>query len=531
MSYLAYFWLVRRVVVSAGQVLVVMKKDGSRSLPGDQIIVPRPPARESFASDADYHKAYDSWDTQYGDCNGILEQVYPEGTYFGFSPFDYQREVIEIADTAIVPNGKVGVVVRKFGSPLPPGHVLADPDKNERGPLPILLQPARYNQYANPYAYEILHVDPVQVNPGYRGVVTVMAGVPATQPDEYLVGVGEQGTQRASEPEGFRYVNPYVKRVTPVSIQSQRFEMSIDPKTGKEDPLQFPSADGFDIQVHGFVEWAIMPDKLPLIYVQYSEGGELVPYLEEKVILPYARSFCRLVGSQYSGRDFIEGETKEKFREEFEQRLREACARQGVEIRQAWIRDISPPEPIREQLAERGRALQEITMLQQQIRVAKSTADLATQTETRNQNEKIGTANTQVVTIVKKAEQAREVALTQANQDLEVAKLHLEAAKEQSEAILAKGRADADVVFLQKQAEAEPLRQQVEAFGGGDAYAQYFFYQRTAPSIRSILTTTDGPLADVFRQLGAPPADSHRRPSTVPTAPVAHTDNGQGVQP
>ncbi len=34
---------------------------------------------------------YDAWEREYGDCNGILEQVYPEGTYFNFSPFDYDR--------------------------------------------------------------------------------------------------------------------------------------------------------------------------------------------------------------------------------------------------------------------------------------------------------------------------------------------------------------------------------------------------------------------------------------------------------
>ena len=32
--YLAYFWLVRREVVHHGQVLVLLKKDGSRSLAG-----------------------------------------------------------------------------------------------------------------------------------------------------------------------------------------------------------------------------------------------------------------------------------------------------------------------------------------------------------------------------------------------------------------------------------------------------------------------------------------------------------------
>src|ERR1700722_10092486 len=296
-TYGFYFWTIRRVVVGPGQVLVLLKKNGSRSLPGDQVIVPRAPDQDKDPA------AYAEWDKQYGDCNGILERVYPEGTYFGFSPFDYEREVISVEDVAssgIVPNGKVGIVIRKFGTPLPPGHVLADPDSDERGPLPIVLQPGRYNEYANPYAYEIKQVDPINVNPGYRGVVTVMAGDQTNTSNDYLVEDGEQGTQKTTEPEGFRYINPYVRRVTPVSIQSQRFELNVDPKTGESDPIRFPSADGFDIQVEGFVEWSIAQDQLPLIYVQYSEGNELVPFLEEKVILPYARGFCRLVGSQYT---------------------------------------------------------------------------------------------------------------------------------------------------------------------------------------------------------------------------------------
>jgi hypothetical protein len=68
-----YFWAVRRVAVGPGQVLVLLKKDGSRSLPADQIIIPRPPDRATDAA------GYEAWEKQYGDCNGILEQVYPTG--------------------------------------------------------------------------------------------------------------------------------------------------------------------------------------------------------------------------------------------------------------------------------------------------------------------------------------------------------------------------------------------------------------------------------------------------------------------
>ena len=80
-----------------------------------------------------------------------------------------------------------------------------------------------------------------------------------------------------------------------------------------DDAIRFPSSDSFEIKLDGFVEWSIVPDKLPLAYAQYGEGNELIQCLEDKVILPYARSFSRLVGSQYNARDFISGDTKLKF--------------------------------------------------------------------------------------------------------------------------------------------------------------------------------------------------------------------------
>jgi regulator of protease activity HflC (stomatin/prohibitin superfamily) len=496
--YGGYFWFVRRVVVGPGQVLVLLKKDGSRSLPGDQVIVPKPPDSKDQAK-------YDAWEKQYGDCNGILEQVYPEGTYFGFSPFDYERKTV---DAQIIAGNKVGIVVKKFGQKLDDGQVLADPARDQRGPLPTWLRPGRYNEYSNPYAYDVKQVDPIQVDPGHRGVVTILAAPKAKNPNQYLVEDAAQGVQRQTEPEGFRYINPFEKRIMPISIQSQRFEM-----TGN-DAIRFPSSDSFEIKMEGFVEWSVIPDKLPLIYVEYGEGGELIKFLDEKVILPYARSFSRLVGSQYNARDFISGDTKLKFQHEFESKLREACEKQGIEILQALVRDIVPPAEIKNPINEREIAKQQILSLQQQIQVAKSQADLARQTEMATQNQKIGEANKQVVTIVKKAEQERDVAITKAKQDLAVAELRLEAAQKQGDALVARGTAEANIILMNKTAEAEPLRQQISAFGGGESYAQFFFYQKVAPAVKSILTNTDGPFANLFQQFIQPPDQGTKKPET-----------------
>jgi hypothetical protein len=77
-------------VVGPNQVLVLLRKDGTRSLPTDEVIVPRP-----AGSEAEPEK-FQKWKERYGDCNGIIEQVYLPGTYFGFSPFDYERYILPV---------------------------------------------------------------------------------------------------------------------------------------------------------------------------------------------------------------------------------------------------------------------------------------------------------------------------------------------------------------------------------------------------------------------------------------------------
>lgn len=486
--YMGYFWFIKRIVVNSGQVLIVLKKHGTRSLPDDQIVIPKAPDRNTNPD------AYAAWDRQYGECNGILEEVFTEGTYFNFSPFDYEREV---RDAVIVPGNKVGVVIKKFGDKLDEGQVLADPAKGQRGPLPILLRPGRHNEYSNPYAYEVRPFDPIEITAGHRGVVTVMGAAsapPQKHGNQYLVESGLLGVQRQTEVEGFRQINPYERRITPISITSQRYEMAGD------DAIRFPSSDSFDITMVGFVEWSIEPDKLPLLYTQYGEGAGLIEFIEQRIILPYARSFCRLVGSQYNARDFISGETRLRFQDDFAAKLREACSKQGIEILQALVRDIVPPQAIKDPINEREIAREQILQVDQQIIFAKTEADRVTQQEIGRQNQGIGDANKEVVTILNEAQRAKDVAVTRAQQDLAVARLRLEASRKQAEALIARGEAEANVILLDKQAEAEPLRDQINAFGGGDAYARFFFYQRIAPSVKSIMANTDGPFAELFRQ-------------------------------
>ena len=170
--------------------------------------------------------------------------------------------------------------------------------------------------------------------------------------------------------------------------------------------------------------------------------------------------------------------------------------------------------PISQRVAD-----QEIERSTNQMAEAKSEAKLVEQREMQSQNRAVGDARRQVVSVTKEAEQRKGVAVTEANRELEVSKLDLEAASKQTEAIRSRGQADAAVILFDARAKAEPLARTVKAFGDGVTYAQQFFLQKTAPSIRSILSNTDGPFAEIFKELQTTTPEA--LPGTSPgTAPV-----------
>ena len=71
---------------------------------------------------------------------GILEAMPGPGRHF-YSPLEYETKLVP---DLVIPPGKIGVVVAKFGKPLPPGTYLADarglprhpPPRPDAGPLP-----------------------------------------------------------------------------------------------------------------------------------------------------------------------------------------------------------------------------------------------------------------------------------------------------------------------------------------------------------------------------------------------------------
>lgn len=481
--FLIIFWFVIRVEVETNHVLVFVNKTGA-DLPkelydefGDQVVL-YPDLVKSLAQ-----KTGKSVEYVRENFKGIQYEVCKEGRYF---PNPYTREATVIPST-IIKQDEIGVQIRKFGKPLPyPKTVATEP--NERGPVAQVLGPGRHD--VNLLAYDVQKFPAIHIPEGHVGVVTLLSGIEPKTPNLYVVEPGEKGVQRETLPPGLEYYNPYLKRIDIVDIRSHKYDLV------QKDAIFFPSGDSFTITIEGTVEWAIRPDRVAEVTVMYGDTRDIL----DKVILPNARSIARIQGSKLKAREFISGRTRSAFQTKLLVELKEECWKQGIDIRAALVRDILPPQEIASLISQREQADQEIERSTNQMQEAKSEAKLVEQQELQEQNKKIGDSRREVVTITKLSEQEKGVRVTDANRQLEVAKLQLQAAEKEAAAIRSRGQAEAAVIVFDYRAKAEPLAQAVAAFGDGQTYAQHFFLLKTAPAIQSIMSNTDGTFADIFKE-------------------------------
>lgn len=394
-------------------------------------------------------------------------------------------------DQVEIPPGRVGIQVRTFGDPLPDNAVLAGP--NQRGVLPEVLGPGRY--VINPFAYRVVLSDAVTIHSGHVGVVTRVSGKDPKNPNEFLVEEGERGIQKVTLGPGTYNVNPYERRITPIDLRSHRFDMTA------EKIIRFPSLDGFDITMEGTIEWFIDSQRAAEVFVKYVDTRDVITCVTEDIILPNARAYSRIEGSKHLARDFIGGITREKFQEQFLAGVKKSCASQGILIQSALIRQIAPPDAIAKPIKDREIAIRMSDMYEQQKERERQQKLLSMEEKMKERKTQTTLAEADASVAITKATQEKEVAVIQAERELEVAKLQLQAAQNQAEAVVAGGKAKADVIVFKNAAEAQGLKNAAAAFGDGHTYVRYLMNQKMAPSITYVLSNTDGPFADLIRRV------------------------------
>jgi hypothetical protein len=138
---------------------------------------------------------------------------------------------IVIGSSVVVSADMTGVVLRQFGKPLPPGHIVAR--NGEQGPQAKILGPGWHFWYL-PFLYSVKEVPVVQIGHDKLGFVTAKDGAPLADgelfakawdsasdmldPGTFLDRGGQRGPQiTVLTPGTWRY-NPYLHEVTQISV-------------------------------------------------------------------------------------------------------------------------------------------------------------------------------------------------------------------------------------------------------------------------------------------------------------------------
>lgn len=432
------------------------------------------------------------------DQKGIQLEVLAEGRYF-YNPYTWGWEIHRVTD---IPAGKLAVQTRLYGVQLPPGRVIAT--EGTKGIVDRVLRPGKYR--INPYAYHVEIFDAITVRPGHVGVITSLVGADVLNndlPDDkrgvFLVDKDMKGVLPEVIDPGTYYLNPYMVNVVEISLQSQRFGMSGD------DAISFLTLDGFTVTVEGTIEFAVERQKAALLTHRVGDLDDII----KKVILPRARGFSRIEGSKHPAINFIVGETRQKFQSDLEEHLRHKTEDWGVQIKSVLVRKIIVPDQIASISRDREVAVQEAVKYGQQLEQAKSRAELVRQEMLAQQNKLKVEADTIRIQAVIRAQQDQAVRTVAAERQREVARLEKRAAVFEAQAVLNKARGDSDAIKAHNQAQAAVLAAQVKAFAGGMNLARYSLMERVGGRIRSILTSDqDDGLGALFAPLVREPEGS-----------------------
>lgn len=440
--YLGFWqWMVCRVYVDPGETLMVSSKFGKDN--------PRP----------DLDRVVDQG------TKGVWREVFGEGRYF-FNPIEYKTETKPA--TADIGPEQVGIVESMSGESLKPGQFLA-----KQGQMGILERPLTPGKWRlNPIATKVTAVPAVQIKPGAVGVVTHLSG--DAPPEGQLAEPHQRGIQRNVLQPGIYFLNPREYKVDEVEAGYQEITI-LD--------VTFPSKDGFTIKLDVTVVWGLLPKNLPTILARFGDVKAVI----DKIIRPQIESICRIEGSKYGAKDFIEGSSREQFQKTFTSQLHEETQIRNIDLLIALVRDIDVPLELRQPIQNAKIAAEEQLTKEEQRKTQTIENELQ---ELKSEVEKgvreVG-AETQKIIAEARATGEKKVATTRGEQEVAIADILRQVADLEAERERILGKADADVIELAQKAEADRFQKNVQALGDPEAYANYIFATKLPDDLKIYL--------------------------------------------
>jgi hypothetical protein len=276
---------------------------------------------------------------------GVQREVFGEGWHW-ITPIAYD---VEVKDDVVVEPGKVGLVTQLGGDKPANGEVLVNSDA-EQGIRRQVLPPGRYR--INPYGYRVESVPAVEVKAGMVGVRRRLLGKDGSS--RFAQKDDEKGILRDVLQPGTYYINPKEYEVIPYEegIGQTSYHYSQDPRSNTA--IIFQARDGNVISMECTIEWEVSPTHIPDLVAEFGP----LENVERNVIDQQARKISRDRGFNYGAQDFLEGDKREKFQEDFTKELEKVCLKEHVLIRSAFIRNIVIPEAFLKQQRDKQIAVE-----------------------------------------------------------------------------------------------------------------------------------------------------------------------------
>jgi len=434
-------WVVSRVYVDPDEVLVITAKFGKENdNPDVNRVVP-------------------------DGTKGVWKAVRSEGRHF-YNPIEYKTDV-QPRTTLIGPE-QIGLVESMSGKSLPPGEFLAE--EGFKGIERQVLTPGKWR--VNSFGARVQALPATTIRPGYVGCVTKLSG--EHSPEGQLAEPHQRGIQKNVLQPGIYYLNPRDYKVEEIWVGYTEITL---------ENVSFPSRDGFTIQLDISVVWGLLPQYVPIIMNRFGNPEAVI----QKIIRPQVESICRIEGSKYGAKDFIEGTSREQFQKTFTDQLFEETKLRNIDLFIGLVRDIDVPLDLRAPIQNSKIAAEEQLTKEEQRKTQIVHNELEELKSEVLKGVREVAAETEKMVAGLKAEGERKVASIAASKEVAVAEIRKKVAELEAERERILGKADADVIELVQKAEADKFQKNVQALGDPEAYANYIFATKLPDDLKIYL--------------------------------------------
>lgn len=263
---------------------------------------------------------------------GPMRAVLGEGWHF-ITPIFYTTEV---KDAVKIPAGKLGIVTNLGGDTTEDGGIMVD-GSEQKGIRRQVLLPGTHR--INPYGFKVDIIDAVDIRPGFVGVVRrLQPRSPKDTTEEVQLEKDGRLTGFLKDvlQPGTYYLNTREFEITPREVGIYQTSYHYDPVEKVSSAISFRNKESYVLHIDMTIEWELLPKDAAELSMVYPS----LEVIERNVIDQQAKKIAQDLGFNYSVEDWLDGNKREKYQEQFRTGLKTECGKLMVQVNSAFIRNI-----------------------------------------------------------------------------------------------------------------------------------------------------------------------------------------------